>query len=323
MTSPAGLIDLVLDGALALALPLLAWRALAARDLRGGVVLFFGFGLLSAMAWVRLAAPDVALVEAALSAGVTGVLLLGAVAASGDPGGAGGRARVAPVRRALLLLAWLALVGVLGAALLALPAEPVGAGEEVRARAAETGASHPVTAVLLGFRGYDTLLEILVLLAAALGVQALHRRPDAARGGGPGIQPLLDALARLVVPASVLVAGYLLYRGSHAPGGAFQAGSVLCGGGLLLMMAGRIAPLTISSAAVRLLVLLGPAVFLAAAALPVLAGRRMLELPPAWAGAILLGLEATLTVSIAGLLLLMFPGMPGPAPAARPPGDDR
>ena len=316
-------IDLVLDGALALALPLLAWSALAARDLRAGVVLFFGFGLLSAMAWVRLAAPDVALVEAALSAGVTGVLLLGAVAAGGDPGraaGAVGRAPLAPSRRMLLLVAWLAIVGMLGAALVSLPDHPVGPGDAVRARAGETGASHPVTAVLLGFRGYDTLLEILVLLAAALGVQALHRRPAAARGGGPAIQPLLDALARLVVPASVLVAGYLLYRGSHAPGGAFQAGSVLCGGALLLMMAGRIAPLGIASVPVRALVLLGPALFLAVAALPVLAGRRMLELPPAWAGAILLALESALAVSIAGLLLLMFPGMPGPSRSPGRPG---
>ena len=33
--------------------------------------------------------------------------------------------------------------------------------------------SNPVTAVLLSFRGYDTLLELAALLAALLGILAL------------------------------------------------------------------------------------------------------------------------------------------------------
>jgi multisubunit Na+/H+ antiporter MnhB subunit len=304
------LIDVIFDGALALGLPLLAWLVLATHDLRKAVVLFFGFGMLSAIAWVRLAAPDVALVEAALSAGVTGVLLLGAVAW----GGAGGAQHPAPpasaVRRALFLLSWLAVVSLLGWAVLELPGAAVGVGAEALARAEETGVAHPVTAVLLGFRAYDTMLEILVLVAAALGVQALFPGRAPRRGGGAETQPLLTSLARVVFPAAVLVAGYLLYAGSHAPGGAFQAGSVLCGGALLLMMAGRIAPLKLSSASVRVAMAIGPALFLAAAALPVVAGRRMLELPPAWAEAIILTIESALTLSIAALLLLMFPGMP-------------
>jgi multisubunit Na+/H+ antiporter MnhB subunit len=40
------------------------------------VVLFIAFGLLLALAWVRLGAPDVALAEAAIGAGITGTLLL-------------------------------------------------------------------------------------------------------------------------------------------------------------------------------------------------------------------------------------------------------
>jgi hypothetical protein len=50
---------------------------------RGGealqaVVLFIAFGLLVALAWVRLSAPDIALAEAAIGAGITGALLLDA-----------------------------------------------------------------------------------------------------------------------------------------------------------------------------------------------------------------------------------------------------
>ena len=42
--------------------------------------------------------------------------------------------------------------------------------EAVAAHMAESGVEHPVTAVLLNFRGYDTLLEVAVLLLALLGV---------------------------------------------------------------------------------------------------------------------------------------------------------
>ena len=49
---------------------------------------------------------------------------------------------------------------------------------------------------------------------------------DAAPAG-----PLLLALIRQLIPGMVLVAGYLLWRGARAPGGAFQAGSILGEGG--------------------------------------------------------------------------------------------
>lgn len=58
----------------------LAWRALASPDLFRGIVLFITFGLLMALAWVRLDAPDIALAEAAIGAGLTGALLLAALA---------------------------------------------------------------------------------------------------------------------------------------------------------------------------------------------------------------------------------------------------
>lgn len=78
---------LVLDGVLALALPLLAWRTLAAKELFTCVVLFIAFGLLISVAYVRLQAPDVALAEAAIGAGLTGALLLDTLARLGERGG--------------------------------------------------------------------------------------------------------------------------------------------------------------------------------------------------------------------------------------------
>lgn len=70
-----GLVD-VLVAALLL---WVAWRALGVADLFRAVVLFIVFGLAMTLAWVRLEAPDVALAEAAIGAGVTGALLLDAL----------------------------------------------------------------------------------------------------------------------------------------------------------------------------------------------------------------------------------------------------
>lgn len=75
---------LVFDALLAGALPLLTWRVLAARELFTSVILFIALGLLVSLAYVRLAAPDVALAEAAIGAGVTGALLLDTLARIGE-----------------------------------------------------------------------------------------------------------------------------------------------------------------------------------------------------------------------------------------------
>jgi energy-converting hydrogenase B subunit D len=71
--------DLTFDAVLAAALVWVAWRALTVPDLFRAVVLFIAFGLLLSLAWVRLRAPDLALAEAAIGAGLTGALLIDAV----------------------------------------------------------------------------------------------------------------------------------------------------------------------------------------------------------------------------------------------------
>ncbi len=87
----------LLDGVLAVTLVWLGWRVLSITDLFKAVVLFIAFGLLMALTWVRLEAADIALAEAAIGAGLTGVLFLttlshlGSTAKPGDPS-----AKVAP-----------------------------------------------------------------------------------------------------------------------------------------------------------------------------------------------------------------------------------
>jgi uncharacterized MnhB-related membrane protein len=74
------LLQWTFDALLGLALLWLAWRSLESPDLFAAIVLFIAFGLLMALAWVRLEAPDIALAEAAIGAGLTGALLLAALA---------------------------------------------------------------------------------------------------------------------------------------------------------------------------------------------------------------------------------------------------
>jgi len=73
------MLTLLFDVLLGLGLVVAALGALWSRDLFRAVVLFIVFGLLVALAWIRLQAPDVALAEAAIGAGLTGALLLDAV----------------------------------------------------------------------------------------------------------------------------------------------------------------------------------------------------------------------------------------------------
>lgn len=69
----------VFDVLLAATMLVLAAAAVFVRSMVRMVVLFMVFGLLMALAWARLRAPDIALTEAALGAGLTGALLLHAL----------------------------------------------------------------------------------------------------------------------------------------------------------------------------------------------------------------------------------------------------
>jgi energy-converting hydrogenase B subunit D len=73
------MIEIWVDLVLVMTIVWLAWRSLTAVDVFKGVILFIGFGLAMALAWVRLDAPDIALAEAAIGTGLTGALLLDAV----------------------------------------------------------------------------------------------------------------------------------------------------------------------------------------------------------------------------------------------------
>jgi multisubunit Na+/H+ antiporter MnhB subunit len=198
----------------------------------------------------------------------------------------------------------LAVGGLVAWAVLGLP-ESAGLREAVVAQMDRSGVSHPVTAVLLNFRGYDTLLEVAVLLLALVAAWSLRLAPPGRSPERPGL--VLRELVRLLVPVLIVLAGYLLWLGAHAPGGAFQAGALLAGAGVLLALV-EVRPLGAAPPfALRLLAALGVLVFLAVALLAMWGGR-LLEYPPEWAGLLILTIESAATVSIGLALAYLFRG---------------
>jgi multisubunit Na+/H+ antiporter MnhB subunit len=310
--------EAALDLLLPLALVGLAWRVLAGPDLFTSVVLFIVFGLTLSLSWVRLGAPDIALAEAAIGAGLTGALLLDAVGDLDEEARRGGT-EPGRLQEAITAAALLPLLAALLLVVRTLDVPATGLAGVVGERLAESGTSHPVTAVLLNFRAYDTWLEVAVLLLTATAALALRR----SAGAGltfhtPPAGPVLAPLARLVVPLMVLAGGYLLWLGTHSPGGAFQAGAVLGSGGVVLLLAGYGRSLPVDGRAFRLALLAGYLAFLLVAAASWMAEGELLRFPPALAGPLIVAVELLVTLSIALTLLLLFaaarPAEPEPGP---------
>ena len=280
--------------------------------------------MLLALVWIRLRAPDIALAEAAIGAGLTGALLLSALrdtpgAPSADAGSESARS-TARATGALLILLSSGLLAVLGAAFVhALDrADPARLAGEVFASLGSSGVTNPVTAILLNFRAYDTLLELAVLMAAALGVVSLGPARSAYLQSGP----VLTSLTSWLVPVLVLVSGYLLWAGAQAPGGAFQAGALLAGAGVLLRLAGHPGGGLPREPAVRGLMVGGVAVFTLIGLALTIAGRGFLESPGSWAGGLILAIETAATLGIATTLILAFLcGMPDRCAEDRDAGD--
>lgn len=300
----------IFDSVTGLGLLLLAGWALASPQLFRGIILFVAFGLMMSIAWVRLDAPDVALAEVAIGAGLTGALLLAALSRLGDSESAqesvnrpiehSYRARTFRTLPASLLAA---IAVALVFLVLAMPGDSEGLSAEVAASLDASGVSSPVTAVLLNFRGYDTLLEMLVLLLALLGVWSLGGLPS--QPVSPAVL-VLDTLARILIPVLLLSSAYLLWAGTHAPGGAFQAGAVLGAAGVLLSLAGWQVRLCSAGVTLRLLLIAGPCLFLAFALYTILAGQSLLEYPPQRAGVMIVLLEVAATLSIGTTLAALF-----------------
>lgn len=298
---------IVFDSLLAVSLLGLAWYLLTCRDLFRAVVLFVSLGMLMALAWVRLDAPDIAIAEVAIGSALTGALLFSALGDLGTE--TRDRARGA-VGSLAAMAGGLVLVIILGAAIWDLRGPTVGLRDAAAARVGETGVENPVTAVLLAFRSYDTLLEVAVLLVACLAVLCLGPGPTRA-SRGPVESTVLDAVTRALHPILILIAAYLLWVGAYEPGGAFQAGSVLGGSAILAWLAASTWHERLSPRRWRVLLCVGLAVYVSVAGGTLLAGVALLEYRGSASKWIILGIESAATLSIAATLFVLLIGRTG------------
>jgi len=171
----------------------------------------------------------------------------------------------------------------------------------------KSGVGNPVTAVLLNFRAYDTLLELAVVLLAVLSVQAagagsLKRVTNV----GWKHNRMLQAAVAIVVPVSIVVAGDLLWMGADYPGGAFQAGAVLSGAGIMLIMAGHIRGASLNNWRYRLAAVAGVGVFVIVGLLVMAFGNGFLQYPTGYEKTLILAIETAAMVSVAIVFVVLF-----------------
>ncbi len=104
----------------------------------------------------------------------------------------------------------------------------------------ETGAANVVTAIIVTYRGLDTLGEVTVLFLTAaivgLVLSGEVRRRERPIEDRPGPGELLITGSRLLVPLILLFGAYIFINGHLTPGGGFQGGAILASAVLLLLL---------------------------------------------------------------------------------------
>ncbi len=152
------------------------------RDLFAAAMLSGIFSLTSAGLFVVMDAVDVAFTEAAVGAGISTVLMLGALLLT-TSSEKHGTSRVQLLPLMVVLLTGAALVyGTLDMPLYGDPTAPIHshvAQRYIERTPHDIGIPNIVTAVLASYRGYDTLGETTVVFIAGTGVLLLLKRPQA------------------------------------------------------------------------------------------------------------------------------------------------
>ena len=272
------------------------------------------YGLLLSLVWIRLFAVDVALTEAAIGSGVTGVLLIGAAARLRGAETTEAKEPLTGLARLFAACLCLLVAAALAAVVLLLPDQGPTLAPQSMERLPETGLGNPVTAVLIAFRSFDTMLEKVVLVLAVVGVWSLAA--DRYWGGAPGEaraerpEPTLAFFAQMLAPIGILVGVHVFWVGADEPGGAFQGGAILAAMWMIVMMARLTEAPQASAFWLRLALIAGPAVFLAAGVTGAVVAGGFFAYPPGLAKPLILFIETFMTFTIAVTLPMLVAGPP-------------
>jgi len=116
----------------------------------------------------------------------------------------------------------------------------------------ELGAPNLVTAVVVSYRGLDTLGEVTVLFISAAGVGLLLRRTrrkeddedleqgdreEETEGVHKPASEIVETATELLLPMVILFGIYVFLNGHLSPGGGFQGGAIIASGTMFLLLA--------------------------------------------------------------------------------------
>lgn len=116
----------------------------------------------------------------------------------------------------------------------------------------ELGTPNLVTAVVVTYRGLDTLGEVTVLFIAAAGVGLLLRHTRRNLGGiteadddhtqlpvtkHKAASEIVETATELLLPMIILFGIYVFMNGHLSPGGGFQGGAIIASGTMFLLLA--------------------------------------------------------------------------------------
>ena len=235
MTTPFLNANFALNVALLLMLLAIALAVVRTRSLLAAILLMGIYSFIGAAWLMVMDAVDVAFTEAVVGAGISTIVLLGAILLT-----RGEVVRVNWKQQVLPATLVFAVGGILIYAATGLPGfgDPASPANSHVGRTYlettyhDTGAPNVVTAVLASYRGFDTLGETTVIFAACIGVALmLGFGPRAATA--PAADPtgdhhvVLRVTAKLLIPLIVLFAFYVQFHGDLGPGGGFQAGVIM------------------------------------------------------------------------------------------------
>ena len=192
------------------------------------VLLVGGVGLMVAMTFVFLSAPDLALTQLLVEMVTLVLMLLGMNYLPAQS--VTERSTLRKYRDATIAL--IAGLGLAALAYTAMTLPPNTMAGEILARALpEAYGSNVVNVILVDFRGFDTFGEITVFGIAALVVHAMLRRsrmaPEQIMPGPPIKLPVPADLAQIMFPLTLTVSIFMFLRGHNSPGGGFIAGLIL------------------------------------------------------------------------------------------------
>lgn len=310
-------ISFYIDVFLCFAVLIIAASMFLVKNSFTAIVLFISLGLVISICWIRLNAIDVAIAEAAIGAGLTGAMLVAAwrklatdascvvnAAESKKTIDHNGRIN----KHLAIKITIVFFVSVFTLALLYGLHSVLPHGNQLAKLAFDniplTGVTNPVTAVLLNYRIYDTVFEFAVFLCVAVSVL-----PYIADTPKPLVPLMAEsqvlAIAKVFVPLTIVMAGYMLWIGSSMPGGAFQAASLLAGCLVLLTLSNALS-VDLTLKRYKALLSAGLIATFLTIIIAYLQTQVFLTFPVGLAGAYILFIEFFATFAIALALFVCF-----------------